>query len=111
MSYFTTTRCPKCGETKQHHLSGLGFYDEENTICSHCGHTYLNSANRISAHVEISNPHVNSNRLTNVLIDNLKKGDINLFIVSTDKLQKALDQCLAGFSTAELERELQRKSL
>lgn len=109
--FFATTKCPQCGKTEQHQLSGVEFYTEENTTCSHCGHIYPNITNCIDiyAHIEINNPHVNSNRLANVLSDKLQKGiGINLVIVSTDKFQKELERGLAGFSTAELEKELRK---
>lgn len=94
MSYFATTKCPKCGKTKQHHLGVLGFYTDENTICPYCGYTYPSVPNCLDINVDGDEPPVRANPLANV---------------STEELQKELKRRLADFSTADLERELQKR--
>lgn len=94
MSYFATTKCPKCGKTKQHHLGGLGFYTAENTQCPSCGYTYPSVPNCLDMNVDRADPPVRPKPLANV---------------STEELQKELERRLADFSTADLERELQRR--
>ncbi len=97
MSYFATTRCPKCGKKQQLHLGGLRFYGNETTICSYCDSEYSSVFNCIDMNVTRDEPPVKSNHLANV---------------STEEFQKDLEKRLATFSIKELEKELKkRKSL
>lgn len=92
MSYFATTKCPKCGKEKQHHLGGLGFHGEEKTTCSYCGHTYSSVNNCLDMTPDRDLPPSRSK------------------ILASMSAQQSSNH-LAGFSTEELEKELQRRRL